>query len=370
MPLMGVAMLSLACGTWFGLLRLGWSLPLPWPDQLIAHGPLMIGGFLGTLISLERAVAFGSPWGYAAPALTAAGALVLAVPIGPVGPFLITAGSIALVVMFVALWRRQPSLFVLTMGLGAVAWAAGNGLWLSGSAIFRVVLWWLTFPVLTIAGERLELNRVLRPTLAIRAAFVAGIALLAVGIAGSLRWPFLGFRLAGAGLLALAAWLARYDVARRTVHLHGVTRYMAVSLLAGYAWLGFGGLVSLVTGAAEPGPVYDALLHAVFLGFVMSMVFAHAPVIVPAIIGRPLLYTPGFYMHVAVLHASLVLRMFGDLNDGLGRLRSWGGLLNPVAVGIFVINVGRSIRLARRSNQTARTERLSPDRIERIGSQS
>ena len=37
-------------GIWMGLLRIGWALPLPKPDQLILHGPLMIGGFLGTLI--------------------------------------------------------------------------------------------------------------------------------------------------------------------------------------------------------------------------------------------------------------------------------------------------------------------------------
>jgi uncharacterized protein DUF1722 len=68
-PLMAIGMLSMACGAWLGLVRLGWNLPLPFPDQLIAHGPLMVCGFLGTLISLERAIALGSRWGYAAPAL-------------------------------------------------------------------------------------------------------------------------------------------------------------------------------------------------------------------------------------------------------------------------------------------------------------
>jgi hypothetical protein len=34
----------------------------------IGHGPLMVCGFLGTLISLERAVALDA-WSYAAPAL-------------------------------------------------------------------------------------------------------------------------------------------------------------------------------------------------------------------------------------------------------------------------------------------------------------
>jgi hypothetical protein len=332
-PLMAVGMLSMACGAWLGLVRLGWRLPLPWPDQLIAHGPLMVCGFLGTLISLERAVALGS-----------------------FGPLLMTAGSGMLVVIFVVLLRRQPSLFMLTMALGAVAWLVGNGLWLDGSAIFRVVWWWLAFLVLTIAGERLELNRVLRPTSAIRAAFLGAISVLALGVVVSGRSPEAGVRIAGAGLLALALWLARHDVARRTVRQSGVTRYMAVGLLTGYAWLAFGGLAALVSGVAAPGLVYDATLHGVFLGFVMSMVFAHAPVIFPAILGRPLVYAPRFYAHLVVLHASLILRMVGDLSDDLARWRVWGGLLNAAALALFVINVGRSMSVARRPVAPARPE--------------
>ena len=359
-PLMAIGMLSMACGVWLGLVRLGWRLPLPWPDQLIAHGPLMVCGFLGTLISLERAVALGSRWGYAAPALVAAGAVTLDLPVGPFGPLLTTAGSGVLLAIFVVLLRRQPSLFMLTMALGAVAWLVGNGLWLGGSAIFRVVWWWLAFLVLTIAGERLELNRVLRPTPAIRAAFVGAITLIALGVVVSERSPQLSVRVAGSGLLALALWLVRHDVARRTVRQQGVTRYMAVGLLAGYAWLGFGGLTALTSGVVAPGLLYDATLHAVFLGFVMSMVFAHAPVIVPAILGRPLMYAPRFYAHVVVLHASLIVRIVGDLSDDLARWRFWGGLLNAVALALFVINVGRSFAVARRMMPPVRTDH--PDR--------
>jgi hypothetical protein len=184
---MAVALVSMACGTWLGLLRVGW--PLPWPDQLIAHGPLMVSGFLGTLISLERAVALGSAWGYAAPALLAAGALTLDLSLGPFGPLLITAGSISLCAIFMTLGRRQPALFILTMGTGALAWAVGNALWFSGAAIFRVVPWWQAFLVLTIAGERLELNRVLRPSARVRAMFGRGLSSWSPGFRCRLAGP-------------------------------------------------------------------------------------------------------------------------------------------------------------------------------------
>lgn len=348
-PLLAAGVLSLTCGVWLGLVRIGWAVPLPWPDQLGAHGPLMVCGFLGTLISLERAVALGSAPGYLAPALVAAGALAFDLPVGPLAPLLIAAGSAALCVIFIVLLRRQPTLFMIAMALGAAAWLGGNLLWLAGWSIYRLVFWWVAFLVLTIAGERLELNRVLRPTRGVRLAFAAGMILVLAGVVVSTRAPEAGVRLAGAGLIAFAAWLFRNDVARRTIRQRGLTRYMAISLLAGYAWLGLGGLVALATGVPSTGVVYDAALHAVFLGFVMSMVFAHAPVIFPAVVGRPLLFGPRFYVHVAILHVSVLVRVVGDLVDSLGRLRPWGGMLNGIALLAFVLNVAVSVAAARRA---------------------
>src|SRR5574338_888570 len=57
LPLMFLAIGALLAGLWAGLLRIGWPIPPLSPRLLIEHGPLMVSGFLGTLISLERAVA-------------------------------------------------------------------------------------------------------------------------------------------------------------------------------------------------------------------------------------------------------------------------------------------------------------------------
>lgn len=356
LPLLAIAMLSMACGVWLGLLRLGWALPLPWTDSLIGHGPLMIGGFLGTLIGLERAVALqGHRWAYAAPVLTVSGALLLELgPAEPLGALLITLGSGVLVAIFLVLSWREPSWSVLTMALGAVGWVAGNVQWLAGFAIFRVVFWWLAFLVLTIAGERLELNRVLRPTRASRLAFAASVAILLIGVSLTAVRPVAGVRMVGLALVLLTWWLWSYDVARHTVRQAGVTRFIATCLLSGYAWLGVGGFLAAATGAASPGTSYDAVLHAVFVGFVLSMVFGHAPVIFPAVLGLPLPYRPLFYAHLGLLHASLALRILGDLVDTLGRWRGWGGLLNAFVLVLFVANTVWSIvmGLPRRSRMT------------------
>lgn len=74
------------------------------------------------------------------------------------------------------------------------------------------------------------------------------------------------------------------------------------------------------------GSIYDALLHTIFLGFVFSMIFGHAPVIVPAVLGTQVPYTALFYTHLTLLHLSLVMRVMGDLLLWM-PLRRWGGLL-------------------------------------------
>lgn len=75
--LMALGMVALLAALWAGLLRLGWRVPPLRPTLPAAHGPLMISGFLGTLIGLERAVALGRRWTYAGPLLTGLGALAL-----------------------------------------------------------------------------------------------------------------------------------------------------------------------------------------------------------------------------------------------------------------------------------------------------
>ncbi|HET9905902.1 MAG TPA: hypothetical protein VFQ23_04660 [Anaerolineales bacterium] len=65
------------------------------------------------------------------------------------------------------------------------------------------------------------------------------------------------------------------------------------------------------------------------------MIFGHAPIIFPAILGAPIAHTPAFYAHVSLLHLSLVVRIVGDLN-GQMDIRLVGGLLNEVAILLFL----------------------------------
>jgi hypothetical protein len=271
-----------------------------------------------------------------------------------VGQVLFALGGIALCAVFLAVHRLDPTAHNAVMGLGAAAWAAGAIVWLVDDEVARAVPFLVAFLVLTIVGERLELSRMRRPTPLARAALLAAIALFACGVLVTLPDGELGVRLAGAGMLAQAAWLARNDVARRTIHMGGVTCYMAVALLAGYLWLAVAGVLWLHYGALlGAGAAYDAMLHTVFLGFVFSMVFAHAPVIVPAVFGVALPYRRAMYAPLALLHVGLALRIFGDLAEDLTAWR-WGGVLDEAAILAFLATAVATAATARRRPTRAR----------------
>jgi hypothetical protein len=340
-----LAGVSLLTGLWAGLVRLGWSIPVPHDHFVLAHGPLMLVGFLGTLIGLERAVALGRAWPYGIPVLAGLSALttLIVLPV-QLSAFLAAAASLLLLMVFVALYRQYPSEHFIVMGLSALAWLMGNVLWLKGSPIFILAPWWVTFLVLMIAGERLELSRVRRPPATVRTVFHLSLAVASIGVVYSLLDFHFGLRIAGAGLLMIALWLLRYDLAWQSAREAGLPRFMAVCLITGYAWLAAGGLLWMIFARSfSAGPLYDAMLHTILLGFVFSMIFAHAPIILPTITGLRLPFDNIFYLHAALLHLSLLFRVAGDLGSW-HSLQRWGGLLNTLAVLLFLANNIRAVR--------------------------
>jgi hypothetical protein len=363
-PLLALALVALFAGLWGGLLLLGLSLPSGLTRASEVHGPLMALGFLGTLVSLERAVALGRWWSYAAPLAAGLGALVaLAGAPGGLGPALLTLAGVVLLADHLVLQRMAPSAHNAVMGLGALAWSAAAVAWLLGADVSRFAPLLAGFLVLTIVGERLELTRAVRLSARVRGLLAIAVAVFCAGLVVSLPAEALGVRIAGAGLLGQAAWLARYDVARRTVRMGGVTRFMACALLAGYVWLAVAGVLWTAYASMIDGPAYDASLHAVFLGFVMSMVFAHAPVIVPAVLRVSLPFHRGFYAHLALLHASLALRLLGgDLAGNLAAWQ-WGGVLGAVAILLFLTVSAFAVLHARRVARRAPGEQARRSQI-------
>jgi hypothetical protein len=346
-------------GVWGGLVRLYWSLvPLTSynVNWVTFHGPLMVCGFLGSLIGLERATALERWWGYSGPVLTAGGALALVLGvIGTPAPLLVLLGSVCVAVVSLVLMLRQPTLDPAILVLGTLTWFGGNALWLYGWTIHQIIFWWIGFVLLTVFAERLELSRFLSVSRSARVAAAILVVVFIVGLPLRHFWPLGGERTMGAAIVGMAIWLLRYDVARRTIRRGGLPRFMAASLLGGYVWLGIVGLGLWMHEPLPPyGVLYDSILHAFFLGFVFAMIFAHAPIIVPAVVGVPVSYTKWFYAPLVVLHVGLVTRIVGDVLS-VTAIPSWpkihgvGGLLNATAIGLFLLTMFVSAAFLRTS---------------------
>jgi hypothetical protein len=344
-PLLALGFVALLVGVFSGLARLGALVPALAAANAANHGPLMIGGFFGTVIALERAVALGRVWAYAAPLAAGLGGIALVGGEAAAAKALLLAASLVLVAATLDVLRRQPAMFTLTLALGALAWAGGNALWVAGTPPFGVLAWWLAFPILTIAGERLELSRLLRPSPLAKRAFAAIVAAVAVALAATGEaWAPRAF---AAALLALALWLAKHDIAMRTVRGKALTRYIAVCLLSGYAWLAIGAAIALVAGLAPGTRAYDAALHALALGFVFSMVFGHAPIIVPAVLRVDVPYRRWLYLPLALLHATLAVRLAGDFAADIAFARA-GAIGNAVSLAAFIASIATAAALGRR----------------------
>jgi len=103
----------------------------------------------------------------------------------------------------------------------------------------------------------------------------------------------------------------------------------------------------MLLGQTVAGPRYDFMLHAVFVGFVFGMIFAHAPIIVPSILPIQIRFHPVLYGPAIFLHLALLLRVLGDIG-AWQPVRAWGGLLNAVAILWFM---GQMVYLAATARQ-------------------
>jgi hypothetical protein len=195
---------------------------------------------------------------------------------------------------------------------------------------------WTGFFVLTIAAERARLSRhsahgvwTWRLLDALAAALVVSAAARLFGVRAA------GHAL-GVSMAGLAAWQMRYDVAGHAGDRAAYPRYMAIGVRAGTFWLLVAGGLLAFIDPPPGGPVYDGILHAVLVGFVLSTAFAHAINVVPVVGGGHVPFSALFYAPLFLLHATLVVRLAGDLAS-VQWVRQIGGVGNALAIALFAV---------------------------------
>lgn len=359
-PVLILGMLSLVVGILAGIGRLGVMMPPFALNQMTYHGVLMVPAFFGTVIGLERAVAIGQRWAYIAPLLSGIGGGMLITGASPAAALLLLLlGSVIFFLASLQVIKIQNAIHNWILVAGALCLVIGNVLLYNAHPFNTVMLWWMTFLLLTITGERLELSRLAiqgnnkRLLLAILCLLPVLGALLISTVDAT---P--GIVIFSLGLGTIAVWLLLFDIARRTVWLSGLTRFTAACMLTGYFWLLMSAL--LLTGF-ELGWEYfsrDSALHSFFLGFVFSMVIGHALLIFPAVTRLKIPYSPALYLPLLVLQISLLLRVIaGILADS--TLLMQAGIGNGIALALFILTLVWRIAIGFRRKGIAGTDPAS-----------
>lgn len=332
------ALVGLVVALGAGALRLmalqGWALPGVLVHPVVSHhGELMVFAFLAPVIMLERWVATrGFPLHPVAgllPVAAGAGSLCLTVsrilqfePGAAAGTAALAAAAClyVYVLMVLSRWTAQPAVMhIMALAAAALLLALAVTRRVPAAHNMGLTLLLLAFPVLTVLGERIELGSVLNPKLqryaprmvpllAVSVAFF-----LAGGLAGGSRAG--GLILVGGSLLwmAVAAVLARGEVALLRRRGDALYRYLSRSVMVAYGWLVLGALLAAAYGLAPGYQLFDAASHAVALGFVFGMILAHGPVIVPALLGREASWHHLSLWPLALHSAGTVLRVGGRL---------------------------------------------------------
>lgn len=329
------------------------------------HGELIVFGFLTPLILTERylgASRFSLHSGIRAmPALAVAGALLklsgwlsgLAI-LDILGSIAIAAAVLLYIYLLFSIGKQSAQSLpfrYLTLGAGVLLAGALIDIFRSpvGDTAFTLLL--ISFPVFTVLGERVELSRFLSPKAHRRAQWGLWLA-AAASVLLLLRillvdnsyliavWAVL-VGITAAFLLAPELTLVRLGQSK----LH---RYLGRHLIIAYVWLFLG--LAILVAVRESYPLYDAGSHALAIGFVFTMIMAHAPVIAPVIVKRSVAEERLAYYPVIVLTASVLMRVGGHLLEAGGikipALTGLSGAVALLAIILFLVMMLRSLRPA------------------------
>ncbi|WP_017730951.1 hypothetical protein [Nafulsella turpanensis] len=338
-----LVVLSVLTGIFAGYNHLGWT---GFSTGLAGeHGALMVGSFLGTLIALERAVVAKNKWFLLVPLVNALSLPLFLFGFADFALLALVAGSAGLCYLYLDIIHRYKELYFYVMLAGAACWLIGNILAWKYHFYPQALPWWISFLLLTITGERLELSKFLP----IRK-WQKGMLLALLGIfviAAGTSYHGWGQGVAGAAMLLTALWLLRFDMIRKSLKRKGLHRFSAVMLGMGYIWLGLSGIAMMLSVFAQVA--YDVLVHTFFIGFTFSMIFAHGPVILPGIAKLPFHpFSPGLYVWGGLLHLSLLVRMCGSIH-GFYPLKYWGGILNGIFIVAYFITIGYQVLRMRKA---------------------
>jgi len=182
----------------------------------------------------------------------------------------------------------------------------------------------LSFPVLFILGERVEMTRFISTTLGatrFRFAFAAVCASVGLFALSSIRefsgWSNLVFLSGSLLLLMTFLWVmsAENQIARPSLNLRSpLQRYVATHVRVAYFRGPIGILLAVAYSLSQYRlNLYDPFIHALAIGFVGTMILAHETVILAGLLGRRFREEKLTLIADAVLVFAASLRVYDEL---------------------------------------------------------
>ncbi|MCX2743566.1 hypothetical protein OO013_06800 [Mangrovivirga sp. M17] len=321
---------ALVTGIWTGLQRMGYSLPMISLSAASLHGLIMTGSFLGTLISFERAIMSRLKISLIVPILSGLSGIFLLTGQKEIGQILLLSASIGyLIIIFpINLKFTDSGIFFC---LGGLCWIFGNILIMKTGLLPQALPWWIGFLFFTVFAERITLSQFLKKS---KVASLLKWSILILFLS-SLMFPFHsnGNIIFGIALILASGWLLKYDMAIYSIKKAGWHRFSGITLMIGYTWLGVSGILFLSDKMDLYN--YDAKVHTFYLGFIFSMIFAHAAHIFPPIFKLPSpKFSSLFYFILAFFEGALVIRIISDLFH-LPDIRIYSGIMTGIGIIAF-----------------------------------
>jgi len=333
-PFVLTAVLNLIVGIWAGLIRMGWD--IPGAPVAVHHGAIMVGGFLSTLIALEKAIPLKRKLALVVPVISALSLVMVLPGYYQTGLYFLIAGSIGLFFIhafYLYLHSRDLSIMLMLVGAGCLI--VGNAMLLKTQFYPASFPWWMGFILLTITAERIELSKFLPVSINTRYLLLGFLGLFILG----LLIPFhgMGSYFSSVAMLGIALWMLRHDVIRIGLRKSGLTRFSSVALLIANVWLILVGI--LLATSPDTAYSYDMLVHGFFIGYTFAMIFAHGPIILPGVLGitsKP--FHPILYVWLLLVQGSLLLRLIAD-SLFKSEWRQWSGLFSGLGILLYFITL-------------------------------
>ncbi len=333
-------------------------------SYISVHPALMVFGVIGGLLLAEKIEIMNKflilgriPISYTIVLTLLLGVLFLSLGYGIDFSILKYAGS-ALIALagILFLWfmvsRRNPGNTGIKLIMGAALMA------LSISSIAEsitsatdsssVALLLLSFPILYILGERIELGQMRNiGNSKMRMLFISAILIpVFLFVSILLQFRFIDQVLFDGSILFLTLMVyisIKFDPLTRKLKIHGKFQsFMQLGVVSSYAWLLVGIVLYFIQVNVERG-FMDPATHSIALGFIGLFIIAHSPIIFPLTLKLRVDTTRVTKLPLYAMNLAVFLRVGGDListGSNVGNIMAYSSIYVLIlAVLLFFMNI-------------------------------